>query len=557
MTSGEFVYESAELLSKTLRVIAPNNYSMGNGLSSVYGYDSLGRLNGGWVCSGSTSASCSGGTQVYGFTNALSGIQLTSSTDSVLGQSSTYGYDEFNRLASRTVTSGSPVNNFSYTYDRYGNRWNQTVTAGSGPQPSLSFTAATNQIGAGGYSYDAAGNMINDGSHGYTYDAEGSITAVDSGSTASYVYNALNQRVQTTVGSTTVNFVFNAAGQRVSEWSGAAGAEIQGKYYWGANPLAYYTTGTGGATHFEHQDWLGTERIRTAYNGGVEGTYTSLPFGDAQATASGTDGDAYHFAMLDSDAESGTDHAQLRQYSSTQGRWLSPDPYSGSYDASNPQSFNRYAYVLNSPTANADPSGLTTWVRPGRLTDGGPGLTYFGGWNPLNTFGSNWDEFGGPTITIAIPTWVDPKGSYNEPNYQPGYWEYTTFTLPAYLANYVTDTPQVGPVQVAQNNAPNNPKDNQTQENKCDAQASQAANSEISAKPGAINLLTSMVSGLVAASSGGSTTVGKFLLTFTKGFATSFSTQQVVRTTMWGSFYTTAYQVCMGEPSTYVPGVTY
>jgi hypothetical protein len=36
---------------------------------------------------------------------------------------------------------------------------------------------------------------------------------------------------------------------------------------------------------------------------------------------------------------------------------MSPDPYDGSYDASNPQSFNRYAYVLNSPLAFTDPNG--------------------------------------------------------------------------------------------------------------------------------------------------------------------------------------------------------
>jgi RHS repeat-associated protein len=332
----------------------PTSYSLGSGLSSVFGYDSLGRLNGGWVCSGSTSASCSGGTQVYGFTNGWSGSQLQGSTDSVLGQTSTYGYDEFNRLAARTVTSGSPVNNFSYVYDRYGNRWAQNVTAGSGPQPNYSFTASTNQISGSGYSYDAAGNMTNDTFHTYTYDAEGNITAVDSGSTASYVYNAINQRVQATVGSSTTAFVFNVAGQRVSEWNGSLSAQIQGKYYLGGIPVAYYS---GGNAHFEHQDWLGAERMRTTYNGSVEGSFISLPFGDGQST-SGTDGDANHFAQLDHDNESDTDHAQFRQYSNEQGRWHSPDPYSGSYDFSNPQSMNRYTYAGNDPLSSVDPLGL-------------------------------------------------------------------------------------------------------------------------------------------------------------------------------------------------------
>jgi RHS repeat-associated protein len=178
---------------------------------------------------------------------------------------------------------------------------------------------------------------------------------VDTGSTASYAYNALNQRVQTTVGSTVTEFVFNAAGQRVSTWNGSTNAQIQGQYYWGSKPVGFYK---GGAAHFQHQDWLGTERMRTTYNGSVEGSFTSLPFGDDLTTASGTDTDAYHTATLDHDAESETDHAQFRQYNNDQGRWMAPDPYSGSYDFSNPQSMNRYVYTSNNPLASADPSGL-------------------------------------------------------------------------------------------------------------------------------------------------------------------------------------------------------
>ncbi|MGA2250772.1 RHS repeat-associated core domain-containing protein, partial [Terracidiphilus sp.] len=79
---------------------------------------------------------------------------------------------------------------------------------------------------------------------------------------------------------------------------------------------------------------------------------------DAQMTASGSDTDAYHYAMLDSDSESDTDHAQFRQYNSTQGRWHSPDPYYGSYNIYNPQSFNRYVYAKNNPLSRIDPAGL-------------------------------------------------------------------------------------------------------------------------------------------------------------------------------------------------------
>jgi RHS repeat-associated protein len=179
---------------------------------------------------------------------------------------------------------------------------------------------------------------------------------VDGGQTATYVYNALNQRVRATVGGAATEYVFNASGQRVSEWNGTTRAQLKGKYYWGGKPVAYYANGS---THFEHQDWLGTERLRTAYNGGVEGTYISQPWGDGFSTLAGVDADANHYATLDHDAETATDHAEFRQYSEAQGRWLSPDPYDGSYDASNPQSFNRYTYTMSNPLAMVDPSGLT------------------------------------------------------------------------------------------------------------------------------------------------------------------------------------------------------
>ena len=247
------------------------------------------------------------------------------------------------------MTSGDPPNRFFHR---------RSLIVTTGPQPQLSFNTSTNRVTNSGYSYDAAGNMTDDSVHAYTYDAEGNVTAVDSGSTATYTYDALNHRVQTVTSAGTVSFLFNANGQRVSTWSGAQGSQIEGQYYWGSSPVAFYESS---ATHFQHQDWVGTERIRTTYSGSLEGTFTSLPFGDDQTTVSGSDLDAYHYAMLDYDKETNTGHAQYRQYNSTQGHWVRPDPYYGSYDFSNPQSFDRYAYAGNSPLANVDPQGLESY----------------------------------------------------------------------------------------------------------------------------------------------------------------------------------------------------
>jgi RHS repeat-associated protein len=67
--------------------------------------------------------------------------------------------------------------------------------------------------------------------------------------------------------------------------------------------------------------------------------------------------DLYAYTGLEADNENGSDHAMARNLALAQGRWLSPDPYMGSYDLMNPQSFNRYSYVGNMPMQFVDPSG--------------------------------------------------------------------------------------------------------------------------------------------------------------------------------------------------------
>jgi hypothetical protein len=47
-----------------------------------------------------------------------------------------------------------------------------------------------------------------------------------------------------------------------------------------------------------------------------------------------------------------------RRYNRWHARFDQPDPYDGSYDLTNPQSFNRYSYVQNDPVNFVDPTGL-------------------------------------------------------------------------------------------------------------------------------------------------------------------------------------------------------
>jgi RHS repeat-associated protein len=185
------------------------------------------------------------------------------------------------------------------------------------------------------------------------------------GGSYSSVYDAFNRRVQFVQNSGNTQFAYNPIGKKVSVWQGTSSvpALVESITYWNGKPVSYFD-GTG--TSFLHYDAFGTNRAQSNYyyiGGYIDGwtsNYTSLPFGDGQGDgygSSGPGGDVPYFAQLDSDSTS-TDHAQFRQYYPVWGRWMSPDPYDGSYDSNNPQSFNRYAYVLNNPMRFIDPTGL-------------------------------------------------------------------------------------------------------------------------------------------------------------------------------------------------------
>ena len=104
----------------------------------------------------------------------------------------------------------------------------------------------------------------------------------------------------------------------------------------------------------------------TDYGGWPVSSSTYYPFGPEPTQSS--DNNHYKFTGQERDTESGLDFFNARHYSITTGRFMSPDPYNGSFDLANPQSFNRYAYVGNNPLSFTDPSGLLTC---GNCTGGG------------------------------------------------------------------------------------------------------------------------------------------------------------------------------------------
>jgi len=311
--------------------------------------------------SGSTLGNCTdaipgGNVQDFGYAYGAvplnNGNVVSMSTSGNQNFSRSYGYDALNRLLTMSAP-GDSCSGLGWTYDAWGNRTDQSVTGGS-CNSSHQPTTAQNRVLGG--SYDAAGNMTNDGFHAYTYDAENRIIQVDGGSTASYVYDALGRRVRKTVGTAWTDYVYDLSGNVVTEYIGPQSTWATSYIYFGGQLVAEYKDAT---TYFVHKDHLGSTRLLSKMDRTLKDSMDYLPYGEQIAGNTST---SHKFTGKERDSESALDYFGARYYSSALGRWISPDwsagpvpvPYA---DGADPQTLNLYSYVRNLPTTKVDADG--------------------------------------------------------------------------------------------------------------------------------------------------------------------------------------------------------
>ena len=287
---------------------------------------------------------------------------LLSFTDSVNGQWTQIGYDTLNRLTTATVAGTPSSTTLTWSYDPFGNRESQGPNGGT-----LSYPPGNNRIS--GFAYEASGNVKDDGSNQYVYDGEGRICTVYNKtmtSYTSYAYDGLGNRVAKGGGANglscdnnltvTSTFIVGPNGEQLDALN--ANGAAYGNVFANGQLLATYQFPTSDWT-YALNDWLGTKRFVANAEGALAETCTGLPFGDEQNCAGpGGDPSPQHFTGKERDAESGLDYFGARYNSSAMGRFMSPDPLGG--DLTNPQSLNRYSYVLNNPLTNTDPTGMYT-----------------------------------------------------------------------------------------------------------------------------------------------------------------------------------------------------
>jgi RHS repeat-associated protein len=134
--------------------------------------------------------------------------------------------------------------------------------------------------------------------------------------------------------------------------------------------LAAWTNGSSTEIFWLVTDQLGTPRMMFDQTGSLATMkrHDYLPFGEELGANSSirtqpgyaADSVRQKFTSYERDDETGLDYARNRFYSSLQGRFTAVDPALQSINGINPQSLNRYAYVLGNPLNFVDPLGL--WV---------------------------------------------------------------------------------------------------------------------------------------------------------------------------------------------------
>lgn len=149
-----------------------------------------------------------------------------------------------------------------------------------------------------------------------------------------------------------------------------------------------------------HVDAVGSVRAVTDEAGAVILRRDYYPFGEGVGSDGST---SLGFTGQEADPESGLNYAGARYYRAWTGRFTTVDP--ASPDPSDPQRWNRYAYALNTPLVNIDPTGLSS-CRAGFDFCSGVEMTHLGG-------SGGWDQMpfqqsGGGGLTAAQRGFADP-----------------------------------------------------------------------------------------------------------------------------------------------------
>jgi len=259
----------------------------------------------------------------------------------------TCSYSQGDLASIKSVSCGSAWSQ-TFTYDPFGN-----ITKSGSISWMPGYNAATNRYTLGGTSYDADGNLLTDTFHTYTWNSDGQPATVNTNTLVILTYDALGRVVILNDAGAKTDIAYTPSGRRFAYYpAGAFGGftlDLPGLLRAGGQ------TANAGVQSYSHPDWLGSQRLISAINRSYIGSLAYAPFGETYARQGLPQ---LLFTNQSNDIANDLYDFPAREQQGAQGRWISPDPAGmGAVDPTNPQSWNRYAYVMNHPLTSTDPFG--------------------------------------------------------------------------------------------------------------------------------------------------------------------------------------------------------
>ena len=126
----------------------------------------------------------------------------------------------------------------------------------------------------------------------------------------------------------------------------------------GNKRIAFVSLASGNP-YFYLSDNLGSTAVIGSGDGkSIQWEADYFPFGGQRTVFTSSVNNSYQFTGYEYDSDTQYNYAVARFEAGRWGRFMAPDPSLGSIDVTNPQTLNRYSYVINDPTNLIDPLGL-------------------------------------------------------------------------------------------------------------------------------------------------------------------------------------------------------
>jgi RHS repeat-associated protein len=291
------------------------------------------------------------------------------------GHGDVYSYDKLNRLTSVLLDCVAPAAEIAspgsqsyatksdFTMDGVFNilQHDSTPYGGSPTTTTFAVNALNEYTTAGGASptYDANGNLLDDGTHTYVYDFHNHLIEAKTGGVTigTYKYDAVERgrRIRRVANSTTTRYVY-AGEQSIEEYDGSNA--LVASFVFGDKVDQVVMMKSGSNRYYYHQQLVGSVTQVTDGSQSVVESYEYGPYGETTikdaggATISATAiGNRYGFTGRQYDEETGLYYYRARHYSPGLRRFVQRDPLEY---VDGP---NAFAYVCDRPVVCVDPLG--------------------------------------------------------------------------------------------------------------------------------------------------------------------------------------------------------